>query len=179
MLEHKTASNKSFHPHLPYYNKMMRTRETAISLLILALFLLNVSAYLSLPFHLPTNNETFGLESYPQGRCGRQAGGTKCPTGACCSISGWCGTTPEYCTPRLCQSQCVFPPPPSYPEGRCGEQISFKRSCPTGQCCSIAGWCGSTGAYCNPGWCQSQCKTITSPTKNRMRGIESFLLNAL
>ncbi|KAG5618576.1 hypothetical protein H5410_018400 [Solanum commersonii] len=44
--------------------------------------------------------------SFPQGRCGNQAAGIKCPTGLCCSKHGWCGTTSAYCAPGKCQSQC-------------------------------------------------------------------------
>ncbi|XP_015159489.1 chitin-binding lectin 1-like isoform X2 [Solanum tuberosum] len=43
---------------------------------------------------------------YAIGRCGMQAGGRKCPTGLCCSSSGWCGTTKYYCAKQWCQSQC-------------------------------------------------------------------------
>ncbi|WMV21823.1 hypothetical protein MTR67_015208 [Solanum verrucosum] len=90
-------------------------------------------------------------------------------TGDCCSIWGWCGPTYEYCSPGYCQMQCTGP----YPEGRCGWQADGK-SCPTatGQCCSNAGWCGTTSDYCASEHCQSQCNTtLTSPIKNRMRGL--------
>ncbi|KAL3343207.1 hypothetical protein AABB24_026988, partial [Solanum stoloniferum] len=114
---------------------------------------------------------------YPQ--CGLQKGGGKCiKTGDCCSIWGWCGTTNEYCSPGYCQKQCPGP----YPEGRCGWQADGK-SCPigTGQCCSNTGWCGTTSDYCASQHCQSQCNTttITSPIKNPMRGIQSFMLNVV
>ncbi|KAJ4973275.1 hypothetical protein NE237_006449 [Protea cynaroides] len=38
-------------------------------------------------------------------QCGRQAGGTLCPGGACCSQYGYCGSTSDYCG-NGCQSQC-------------------------------------------------------------------------
>ncbi|OVA00611.1 Chitin-binding [Macleaya cordata] len=38
-------------------------------------------------------------------RCGRQAGGALCSNGLCCSIFGYCGTTPAHCC-EGCQSQC-------------------------------------------------------------------------
>ncbi|KAM3380711.1 chitin-binding lectin 1-like [Capsicum galapagoense] len=44
--------------------------------------------------------------NFPPGRCGRQAGGRLCPKRKCCSRWGWCGTTPEYCADKNCQSQC-------------------------------------------------------------------------
>ncbi|KAL3374956.1 hypothetical protein AABB24_006446 [Solanum stoloniferum] len=164
-------------------------KETAISVLaLLTLFLLEVVSAneLSLPFRLPIN-ETIGLEVFqginnasaplPYPQCGLKKGGGKCiKTGECCSIWGWCGTTNEYCSPGYCQKQCPGP----YPEGRCGWQANGK-SCPTGtgQCCSNGGWCGTTSDYCAPVNCQAQCNTttLTSPIKNRMRGIESFMLN--
>ncbi|KAL3374958.1 hypothetical protein AABB24_006447 [Solanum stoloniferum] len=89
-----------------------------------------------------------------------QGHGGKCPTGLCCSIWGWCGTTSDYCAPKNCQRQC----PAQYPEGRCGWQADGK-SCPTatGQCCSIWGWCGTTPDYCAPENCQSHCKLPSPP----------------
>ncbi|XP_050231732.1 inactive chitinase-like protein 1 [Mercurialis annua] len=38
-------------------------------------------------------------------QCGRQAGNALCPGGLCCSQSGWCGNTGQYCGAG-CQSQC-------------------------------------------------------------------------
>ncbi|TMW90351.1 hypothetical protein EJD97_015840 [Solanum chilense] len=152
-----------------------------VALLVLPLFLfMVVSAHeLSLPFNLPVN-ETFGLVTYSykgecgmQGRCGWENGGIKCPKGVCCSYSGWCGTTSDYCDVDKCQSQCSGPFPQgrcgwkadngSCPtgvccslKGRCGKQVGG-RKCPTGVCCSDSGWCGTTSIYCDPNTCQSQC----------------------
>lgn len=46
--------------------------------------------------------------------CGRQAGNAPCSNGNCCSQYGFCGNTPEHCSPaNNCQSQCtggVTPP---------------------------------------------------------------------
>ncbi|CDP01819.1 unnamed protein product [Coffea canephora] len=40
-------------------------------------------------------------------QCGRQAGNALCPNRLCCSQYGWCGSTPDYCSPsNNCQSQC-------------------------------------------------------------------------
>ncbi|KAM3290373.1 Wound-induced protein WIN2 [Capsicum baccatum] len=40
-------------------------------------------------------------------QCGRQRGGALCGGNLCCSQFGWCGSTPEYCSPSQgCQSQC-------------------------------------------------------------------------
>ncbi|MEX6631787.1 hypothetical protein SGI36_21270, partial [Providencia rettgeri] len=127
--------------------------ETTIYFLALALFLLKVSAELSLPLYLPTN-ETFGLElGNTSAQCGKQGGGGKCPTGECCSLQGLCGTTPDFCDPNNCQSNCSGP----FPQGRCGWQADGA-ACPTGQCCSTWGWCGTSSVNCDPETCQSQCK---------------------
>lgn len=37
------------------------------------------------------------------GRCGVGGGGTVCSTGQCCSESGWCGLTSDYCISPGCQ----------------------------------------------------------------------------
>ncbi|KAM3302444.1 chitin-binding lectin 1 [Capsicum chacoense] len=47
-------------------------------------------------------------------------------------------------------------------EGQCGRQGSGKE-CPSGQCCSIWGFCGTGPAYCDPDTCQSQCKEPADP----------------
>ncbi|KAL3381670.1 hypothetical protein AABB24_001670 [Solanum stoloniferum] len=40
-------------------------------------------------------------------QCGSQRGGALCDNNLCCSQLGWCGSTPEYCSPSQgCQSQC-------------------------------------------------------------------------
>ncbi|KAL9241777.1 hypothetical protein vseg_015843 [Gypsophila vaccaria] len=41
-------------------------------------------------------------------QCGRQGGGRSCGSGLCCSQYGYCGTSPDYCGPRNCQSQCLL-----------------------------------------------------------------------
>ncbi|KAD4889383.1 hypothetical protein E3N88_21456 [Mikania micrantha] len=44
--------------------------------------------------------------------CGRQAGNALCSNGYCCSQYGYCGTTPDYCSPaNKCQSQCTSSTP--------------------------------------------------------------------
>ncbi|TMW84231.1 hypothetical protein EJD97_025579 [Solanum chilense] len=66
-------------------------------------------------FDVPKNETLEGIHaSYPSGRCGRQAGGTKCPPKLCCSKHGWCGTEEGYCDPDFCQSQCSGAPMPPY-----------------------------------------------------------------
>ncbi|KAF1999709.1 carbohydrate esterase family 4 protein [Amniculicola lignicola CBS 123094] len=45
----------------------------------------------------------FGTLSLVTARCGVNFGGTSCPAGYCCSESGWCGTTSDYCKSPACQ----------------------------------------------------------------------------
>eukprot|EP00953_Heterococcus_sp_UTEX-ZZ885_P024873 13561-Heterococcus_DN1.PRE.4 len=83
-----------------------------------------------------------------------------CPNGQCCSQWGWCGTSADYCAAG-CVSQCTgtapapAPAPPSGTlpvsnDGTCGGSLR----CPTGQCCSQHGHCGTTIDYCGTG-CQA------------------------
>ncbi|KAF3647357.1 Wound-induced protein WIN1 [Capsicum annuum] len=51
-------------------------------------------------------------------QCGRQRGGAVCSGSLCCSQYGWCGSTPEYCSPSQgCQSQCGGSVPTPTPGG--------------------------------------------------------------
>ncbi|CAF1704207.1 hypothetical protein HID58_053687 [Brassica napus] len=105
------------------------------------------------------------LLSFSSGeQCGRQSkpAGALCPNGLCCSEAGWCGTTEAYCG-HGCQSQCNPGPYPPPPTPQCGRQsIPAGALCPNGLCCSEAGWCGTTEAYCGHG-CQSQCTPTPTP----------------
>jgi len=90
----------------------------------------------------------------PVGSCGGIWGGT-CPTGKCCSKSGYCGTTDAYCGTG-CQvgfGTCAGPP-----TGSCGGTLG--KTCASSLCCSKYGFCGSTDAYCGTG-CQSAFGTCT------------------
>lgn len=96
-------------------------------------------------------------------QCGQGIG--NCEGGLCCSQYGWCGTTSAYCGTG-CQPSfgaCTPPssPPPTSTNGRCGP--SFNLKCPTGQCCSQYGYCGTTSAYCGSG-CQPLYGSCTSGT---------------
>lgn len=91
-----------------------------------------------------------------------------CPSGQCCSQYGWCGTTTDYCGTGCqsafgtCAGGTAPPPPPSggnggtsggtSPDETCGGSNGY--TCPSGQCCSQWGWCGTTTDYCGAG-CQS------------------------
>ncbi|MCD9560373.1 Chitinase 1 [Datura stramonium] len=45
---------------------------------------------------------------------------------------------------------------------QCGKQAD-DALCPSGYCCSNFGWCGTTGDYCDPDKCQSQCPPPPPP----------------
>ena len=107
------------------------------------------------------------------GKCGPGYG--KCPDGECCSSKGWCGITDKYCNSSLgCQSEfgiCKNGTLSSFVKKntdvksddeddenvnkeKCGPGVG---KCPSGQCCSIYGWCGSGDDFCSPSnGCQSE-----------------------
>ncbi|ORX63913.1 hypothetical protein BCR32DRAFT_134356 [Anaeromyces robustus] len=94
------------------------------------------------------------------GKCGKDNGNTKCPSGQCCSKFGWCGKTNDYCSiEKGCQSgfgQCNSKKT-NYKiskNGKCG-QDNDNTKCPSGQCCSVYGYCGKSDKYCGKG-CQSE-----------------------
>eukprot|EP00835_Amoeboradix_gromovi_P003692 NODE_254_length_12812_cov_0.286872.p3 type:complete len:460 gc:universal NODE_254_length_12812_cov_0.286872:12576-11197(-) len=113
-----------------------------------------------------------------------------CPSGLCCSIHGYCGTTDAYCKGANCSKQCpatstglntattakaatttvkaatttvkatttTAAANPTSTDFTCSATLD----CPSGLCCSIYGYCGTTDAYCGSD-CQRQC-TVTSST---------------
>ncbi|OUM57974.1 carbohydrate-binding module family 18 protein, partial [Piromyces sp. E2] len=109
-----------------------------------------------------------------------------CPSGKCCSQHGWCGSGPNYCS-KGCQpefGQCdkvttVIPTnkkvttntatisTKSSVSGRCGEGFG---NCPSGNCCSKHGWCGTTEEFCGDG-CQSAYGQCTSYSGQCGKGI--------
>ncbi|TPX32742.1 chitinase [Synchytrium microbalum] len=105
------------------------------------------------------------------GKCGT-AVGLQCAAGYCCSSANWCGTTTAYCSTG-CQpqfgncssvqsatsptsSKSVLPPMdtslPVSVDYACG--LTAGTRCPTDYCCSTAGWCGKSSAYCAVSSCQ-------------------------
>lgn len=88
----------------------------------------------------------------PDNTCGiTSSGGSpnayECPTNLpCCSASGYCGSTGDYCDLNLgCQityGTCneAAGEPPNDPD-RCGPGVG---SCAVGKCCSLSGYCGTT-----------------------------------
>ncbi|KAK7958671.1 hypothetical protein PG988_013519 [Apiospora saccharicola] len=80
------------------------------------------------------------------GTCGKKNGNTVCgdwPTGNCCSSSGWCGGTAEYCSSGCQSGDCVTGGETA--DGTCG--LAHKHA-------TAAGYCGNTQAHCGDG-CQS------------------------
>ncbi|KAF2814977.1 glycoside hydrolase/deacetylase [Mytilinidion resinicola] len=94
------------------------------------------------------------------GTCGGTNGFTceESTYGNCCSPSGWCGSSPDYCSTGcqpafgLCGTVSAAPAASSTAvstEGSCGGVTG--RTCEGsafGNCCSAHGWCGSTADYC-------------------------------
>eukprot|EP00834_Sanchytrium_tribonematis_P006663 NODE_512_length_6656_cov_0.587006.p3 type:complete len:339 gc:universal NODE_512_length_6656_cov_0.587006:377-1393(+) len=102
------------------------------------------------------------------GQCGAGFQFAVCITGACCSTSGWCGTSDAHCK-TSCQYQCDGKPPsgntatptPVRSDGRCGAGFG-NAICGDGNCCSTSGWCGTSDLHCKT-QCASQC-TFIAPT---------------
>ncbi|KAL3420008.1 hypothetical protein PVAG01_08507 [Phlyctema vagabunda] len=93
------------------------------------------------------------------GRCGGTTGFTCTGSefGTCCSASGFCGSTVNYCA-QGCQKtagSCTTGVVPSL-SGECGPK-NGNYTCAggplNGQCCSSSGYCGLAAEYCNDG-CQ-------------------------
>ncbi|KAF2417122.1 glycoside hydrolase/deacetylase [Tothia fuscella] len=110
-----------------------------------------------------------------EGNCGGSTGLTcqGSSFGNCCSVNGWCGSTPAYCDNGCqggfgsCGSSIGGPAPTSSPiptNGPAKGKVSLDGACggsggqicvgsTFGDCCSHAGWCGKTADYCKSG-CQ-------------------------
>ena len=101
------------------------------------------------------------------GRCGKKLG--VCPSGECCSQYGYCGTTSKHCGAG-CQSEfgkcntastviktttttaAAAATVKVSTNGKCGKTDGV---CPSGECCSKYGYCGTTSKHCRAG-CQSE-----------------------
>jgi len=92
------------------------------------------------------------------GRCGVDNGNTDCPSGQCCSKYGWCGKGDAYCGNGcqeeygICDKVEFYKPHLISTDRRCGVNHG-NTDCPSGQCCSSYGWCGTSDKYCGQG-CQ-------------------------
>jgi peptidoglycan/xylan/chitin deacetylase (PgdA/CDA1 family) len=99
--------------------------------------------------------------------CGPTNGGEVCDSGLCCSQNGYCGNTTDYCDVG-CQSAYGSCDPDSSPAqgGTCGPSFG-NTTCSDNQCCSMAGYCGTTQDYCaDPGSCQlgyGRCDSDAAP----------------
>ncbi|KAF8865872.1 glycoside hydrolase/deacetylase [Acephala macrosclerotiorum] len=87
--------------------------------------------------------------------CGPTHGDLQCNSGLCCYQAGYCGNTTDYCGAG-CQSAfgvCSPDAPPPSGSGTCGPNFGGA-TCSDNQCCSMAGYCGTTQVYCaDPGSC--------------------------
>jgi len=101
------------------------------------------------------------------GRCGRDYGYSSCPSGQCCSKYNHCGTSDDHClASKGCQSEfgkCTSSTTTST-NGRCGKDYDYS-SCPSSQCCSKYGYCGTSDEHCLASkGCQSEFGKCTSST---------------
>jgi len=94
------------------------------------------------------------------GRCGVDNGNMDCPSGQCCSKYGWCGIGDVYCGVGCqeeygtCEKTKFYKPHLISTDRRCGVYHG-DTDCPSGQCCSSYGWCGTSDKYCGKG-CQEE-----------------------
>ncbi|TDZ21906.1 Chitin deacetylase [Colletotrichum orbiculare MAFF 240422] len=108
----------------------------------------------------------------PDNTCGTTGNGGNpsaysCPTSLpCCSVNGWCGATDDYClASNGCQGQfgtCTQDGNPgdngdqgSSGTGLCGPD-NGNAVCGPNECCSAAGFCGTTSDHCKSPDCQFQ-----------------------
>ncbi|OBR05152.1 Chitin deacetylase [Colletotrichum higginsianum IMI 349063] len=109
----------------------------------------------------------------PDNTCGTTGNGGNpsaytCPADLpCCSVNGWCGSTGDYClTSNGCQAgfgtceQDGNPPTGSSDDGNSGTGLcgpdNGNVSCATNECCSAAGYCGTTPDHCKAPDCLFQ-----------------------
>ncbi|KAH0610047.1 uncharacterized protein H6S33_012593 [Morchella sextelata] len=80
--------------------------------------------------------------------CGAANGGNSCAAGLCCSQYGYCGNTTDYCDTG-CQSTygTCDTGADTGSDTLCGP-MNNGAVCGNGECCSPAGYCGTTEDYC-------------------------------
>jgi len=140
----------------------------------------------SAPDYCSTGCQTnFGVCSTPPPDddflCGPQNGGKLCSRTLCCSQNGWCGNTTDYCGDG-CQSsygKCNLGAAPPGEGGTCGPHFGGA-TCADHQCCSMAGYCGTTQDYCSDpencllgyGRCDSDATPAGASTANAPRPLK-------
>lgn len=114
-----------------------------------------------------TCEQTVSQPSTDDFMCGALNGGKLCDSGLCCSAAGFCGNTTDYCDVG-CQSaygSCGASTDRSL-GGTCGPNFG-NAACGGDQCCSMAGYCGTTEDYCaDPGNCMlgyGRCDSDATP----------------
>ncbi|ORX42224.1 hypothetical protein BCR36DRAFT_308236, partial [Piromyces finnis] len=122
--------------------------------------------YLNLIFSISSILSISSISAAPTftSRCGDGYG--ECDPGFCCSEFGWCGKSDDYCLiSNNCQPKFGKCTGGISTDDRCGPQNGYT-ICPSGECCSQYGWCGTEGIHCGTG-CQSefgQCNNFLQPT---------------
>lgn len=82
-------------------------------------------------------------------KCGLQNGGQRCPDGLCCSVHGWCGTSPAHCSLDCQKEFGVCTEKKRMTTGRCGLAFGDLACQNSGECCSAFGHCGFGPKFCN------------------------------
>lgn len=114
-----------------------------------------------------TPDTATGIRTSLDGKCGSGLTCARSVFGKCCSSSGYCGSSPLYCSPSHgCQidyGACLEAGAGVVSQnGQCGNGITCQNS-GYGNCCSGYGWCGSTSAHCDGyNGCQPQFGTCQS-----------------
>ncbi|OJD12127.1 hypothetical protein AJ78_07231 [Emergomyces pasteurianus Ep9510] len=79
--------------------------------------------------------------------------------GDCCSMTGYCGTGPDWCGYGNCYSgACDTSLGSISTDGTCGPRFPGNMTCvgsAYGECCSTSGFCGSSSRYCGIAVCYS------------------------
>jgi len=112
---------------------------------------------------------------------GQCTGGSRCANELCCSEFGYCGDSGDHCNDRrqgdwrtngcnVPTGQCFKAGPglnlngPINPSSACGQNAPGSR-CPTGNCCSQFGFCGTSAAHCNQNqgdWRLTACSAVNN-----------------
>jgi len=117
-------------------------------------FFWTANTYYSTNFTVQVVN---GPLAAPGGSCGPGSGGYVCPNDECCSQWGYCGFGNLYCGSGCqngygtgsCSNPVVGNLPVTQLGGSCGEAAGYR--CPSPECCSQWGYCGTTSLHCGAG----------------------------
>ncbi|KAK3949219.1 hypothetical protein QBC32DRAFT_220174, partial [Pseudoneurospora amorphoporcata] len=98
------------------------------------------------------------LRAY-DGLCGPPNNNATClgsKVGQCCNANTWkCGSSPEDCADGTCYEGVCVGDSVYTTDGKCGKQNGYKMCAGVwGDCCNVAGRCGTGPSFCGYGICQ-------------------------